>query len=93
MTYARLQDYAKASDLLDKLVAQRPDYLEAWRLLGEATLLQAQPARAVVAYEKAIALDKNNIQVLTVRGLRGVGLRGGGSCTVGGGTQGVWEGG
>jgi len=52
---------------------------EALRVLGEATLLSTQPARSVAAYEKAIAIDDRDQQILTVSGGGGcVGVSGGG---------------
>ena len=65
VSYAQLLEYEKAADLLDKLVAARPKDAEAWRLLGETTLLSQQSQRAVAAYEKAAALSSDDIQVLT----------------------------
>lgn len=40
---------------------------EALRVLGEAALLSAQPARSAAAYEKAIALEPRDQQIVTVR--------------------------
>ena len=65
VSYAQLLEYEKAADLLDKLVAARPKDAEAWRLLGETTLLSQQAGRSVAAYEKAAALSPEDIQVLT----------------------------
>lgn len=40
--------------------------MEAWRLLGESRLLNADAAKSVAAYEKAIALSPDNQTVITV---------------------------
>lgn len=37
--------------------------MEAWRLLGETTLLSQQASRSVTAYEKAVALSTDDLQV------------------------------
>jgi Flp pilus assembly protein TadD len=65
VSYAQLFEFEKAAGLLDKLVAMRPKDGEAWRLLGETTLLSQQPARSTIAYEKAAALIPNDLQILT----------------------------
>ncbi|GAX74303.1 hypothetical protein CEUSTIGMA_g1752.t1 [Chlamydomonas eustigma] len=65
VSYAQLFEFEKAAGLLDKLVAMRPRDGEAWRLLGETTLLSQQPARSTIAYEKAAALIPDDLQVLT----------------------------
>lgn len=65
VSYAQLFEFEKAAGLLDQLVAARPNSAEAWRLLGETTLLSQQPARSVAAYEKAAALSSDDLQVLT----------------------------
>ena len=65
VSYAQLFEFEKAAGLLDQLVAARPNSSEAWRLLGETTLLSQQPARSVAAYEKAAALSSDDLQVLT----------------------------
>jgi cytochrome c-type biogenesis protein CcmH/NrfG len=67
VTYAKMQDYPKASGLLVQLVAARPDYGDAWRLLGEASLLSGEAGRSVTAYEKALELAPGSQTVLTVR--------------------------
>lgn len=47
--------------------AARPSDTEALRLLGESRLLNAEPAKSVAAYEKAISLAPNDQSVITVR--------------------------
>ena len=44
-------------------MARKPDDAEAWRLLGETSLLSTRSSRAVEAYEKAVALRTGNLQV------------------------------
>jgi len=65
VSYAKLFEFQKAADLLEKLTAARPGDVEAWRLLGESALLGQQPARAVGAYEKAAALRYDDLQIQT----------------------------
>ena len=69
VSYAQLFEFEKAADLLDKLVAARPKDAEAWRLLGETTLLSQQAPRSVVAYERAAALSNDDLQVIMALGL------------------------
>lgn len=38
---------------------------EAWRLLGETTLLLQQPGRSAAAYGQAVALDSDSLSILT----------------------------
>ncbi|KAG1679666.1 hypothetical protein FOA52_006183 [Chlamydomonas sp. UWO 241] len=64
VTYARLFEFDKAARLLDRLTKQQPDNGEAWRLLGETTLLMQQAGRSMAAYEQAAALQPNDIEVL-----------------------------
>ncbi|KAG2484032.1 hypothetical protein HYH03_017122 [Edaphochlamys debaryana] len=55
-TYARLQQYDKSAELLERLTKRNPDATEAWRLLGESSLLSQQPRKAVPAFERAVEL-------------------------------------
>jgi cytochrome c-type biogenesis protein CcmH/NrfG len=55
-------------------VAARPADVEALRLLGESRLLNAEPAKSVSAYEKAIALAPNDQSLITVSIQLGLGL-------------------
>eukprot|EP00798_Chlamydomonas_sp_ICE-L_P021866 gene21866-28898_t len=52
VSYAKLSQFETASDLLNQLVQYRPQDAEAWRLLGETSLLSQRSPRAVEAYEK-----------------------------------------
>lgn len=56
VTYAKLFEFEKAADLLERLTKREPSNLEAWRLLGETSLLSQQSKRAVQAYEKVVEL-------------------------------------
>ncbi len=67
VTYAKGYDFDKASELLEKLVAAKPGDVEAWRLLGETSLLSAKAGKAVQAYESAVGLRKEDLQIVTVR--------------------------
>ncbi len=66
VTQAKLYNFPEATKLLDKLVAARPNDVEAWRLLGEAQLLNAQTGKSVAAFEKAATLKADDLQILTV---------------------------
>jgi hypothetical protein len=63
---AKMFQFDKAADLLDLLVKLKPQEGEAWRLLGETSLLAQQSARSVAAYEQAVALKDGDLQVTTV---------------------------
>lgn len=63
VTYAKLFKFDKAADLLDKLTVAKPQEAEAWRLLGEASLLSQQSKRSVDAYQHAAELKQDNMQV------------------------------
>jgi cytochrome c-type biogenesis protein CcmH/NrfG len=77
-TQAKMFQFDKAADLLDKLVKIRPQEAEAWRLLGETSLLAQQSARSVAAYESAVAIKDGDLQFTTVGAgvVRGGGGRG-----------------
>ncbi|KAG2438426.1 hypothetical protein HYH02_010881 [Chlamydomonas schloesseri] len=57
-TYAQLLQYDKAAALLEKLTKRNPADSEAWRLLGESSLLSQQSRKAVPAFEKAVELRR-----------------------------------
>jgi Flp pilus assembly protein TadD len=66
VSYAQLFDFPKAAELLDELVKSKPNDPEAWRLLGETTLLSQEPSRSARAYERAAKLTRDSdVQVLT----------------------------
>lgn len=54
--YAKLYEFDKAASLLERLTKIVPDSRDTWRLLGEASLLNQQPKRAVPAFERAVQL-------------------------------------
>ncbi|GLC45824.1 hypothetical protein PLESTB_001151600 [Pleodorina starrii] len=57
-SYAKLMQYDKAAELLDKLSKRSPNDAEVWRLLGESSLLSQQPRKAVPAFERAVELRR-----------------------------------
>jgi hypothetical protein len=62
---ARLQaqDPAGAVKILDAVTAREPGNVTAWRTLGAALLQTKEPDRAIVALEKALALQPNRPDV------------------------------
>ncbi|WIA22004.1 hypothetical protein OEZ85_004358 [Tetradesmus obliquus] len=64
VTYARMADYPRAADLLEQLTVAKPDDAEAWRVLGEARLLNVDAKESVAAYEKALALRPNDQTII-----------------------------
>jgi Tetratricopeptide repeat/FG-GAP repeat/FG-GAP-like repeat len=62
---ARLQqgDPAGAATLLERITAAHPDDRAAWTLLGTAFRQAKQPAEAIAAYTKTLALDPDQPQV------------------------------
>ncbi|WIA42438.1 hypothetical protein OEZ86_008435 [Tetradesmus obliquus] len=64
VTYARMADYPRAADLLEQLTVAKPDDAEAWRVLGEARLLNVDAKESVTAYEKALALRPNDQTII-----------------------------
>ncbi|KAG2433688.1 hypothetical protein HXX76_008058 [Chlamydomonas incerta] len=70
-TYAQLMQYDKAAGLLEKLTKRNPTDSEAWRLLGESSLLSQQSRKAVPAFEKAVELRRAAVgpPVNTARGV------------------------
>jgi len=65
LAYARLQQFEKASQILEKLVARIPNDADAWRLLGETNLLSERSQPAVAAYKRAVQLRDNDMQIAT----------------------------
>ncbi|KAF5829078.1 hypothetical protein DUNSADRAFT_16611 [Dunaliella salina] len=65
LAYARLQQFDKASQILEKLVARVPNDADAWRLLGETNLLSERSQPAVAAYKRAVQLRDNDMQIAT----------------------------
>lgn len=62
------QSAARISEL-EKIVVQDPKNLQAWVTLGNDYFDTNQPQKAVDAYNKALALDPNNANVLTDQGV------------------------
>ncbi|KAF6263842.1 hypothetical protein COO60DRAFT_1698539 [Scenedesmus sp. NREL 46B-D3] len=65
VTYARMADYPRAAELLEQLTAAKPDDAEAWRVLGEARLLNVDAKESVAAYEKALTLRPNDQTIIS----------------------------
>uniref|UniRef100_A0A7S0X244 Uncharacterized protein n=1 Tax=Chlamydomonas leiostraca TaxID=1034604 RepID=A0A7S0X244_9CHLO len=65
LSYAQLLKYDKAASIMEKLTQRDPKNADAWRLLGETSLLAEQSQRAVKAYEQAVALRGNDLQIAT----------------------------
>lgn len=66
VSYAQLYEFQKSAGLLDELVKRKPNDADAWRLLGETTLLSQEPSRSTRAYETASKLtNDSDVQVLT----------------------------
>ena len=63
------QDYAGAVTLLEELVAGGNAYADAHHLMGVALSLVGQPERALVQFERAIALNPRYLEALIHRGL------------------------
>ncbi|EFJ43190.1 hypothetical protein VOLCADRAFT_121454 [Volvox carteri f. nagariensis] len=61
-SYARMLQYDRAAELLEKLSKRTPNDAEVWRLLGESSLLSQQPRKAVTALERAVELRRQQQQ-------------------------------
>jgi cytochrome c-type biogenesis protein CcmH/NrfG len=48
----------------------KPDDAEAWRVLGEARLLNVDAKESVAAYEKALSLRPTDQTIISVSGLQ-----------------------
>lgn len=62
-------NYEQQIQQLEKIVGQAPDNRNAWVQLGHAYFDSNQPAKAIDAYDKALALDPNDADVLTDQGV------------------------
>jgi tetratricopeptide (TPR) repeat protein/GTPase SAR1 family protein len=65
---------ADATDVLEALLIAKPDHGQALIVLGEARLVAHDPARAVVAFERALALRAGDPAALVGHGLALVAL-------------------
>ena len=55
------KDFARAITLLEVAVQRTPDDADAWNQLAYATRRNGEPAKAIVLYEKALALDSRHL--------------------------------
>ena len=67
-------DIAVATEVLEALLVAKPDHGQALIVLGGARLVAHDPARAVVAFERALALRAGDPAALVGHGLALVGL-------------------
>lgn len=66
---APIVNYQKEIALLEKVIAGDPTNREAWVKLGHSYFDSDQPMKAIEAYNKALALDGNDPNVLTDQGV------------------------
>jgi tetratricopeptide (TPR) repeat protein len=62
-------DYQQKISMLERIVAKEPENRNAWVQLGHNYFDSDQPSKAVAAYDKALALDGNDPNVLTDQGV------------------------
>lgn len=62
-------DYQQKITMLERIVASEPQNRNAWVQLGHNYFDADQPAKAIDAYDKALALDGNDPNVLTDQGV------------------------
>ncbi|HKJ04302.1 MAG TPA: tetratricopeptide repeat protein [Geopsychrobacteraceae bacterium] len=62
-------DYQQKISMLERIVAKEPENRNAWVQLGHNYFDSDQPAKAIVAYDKALDLDDNDPNVLTDQGV------------------------
>lgn len=55
--------------MLEQITAREPQNVQAWIELGHAYFDTRQPAKAVAAYDRALAIQPNNPDVLTDQGI------------------------
>lgn len=58
--YGAIRRYTDALPALERAVALKPDYFEAWCFLGEALVEQGKTAAAIDCFEKSLAIAPNN---------------------------------
>ena len=66
---APVVDQQKNISMLEQVVAREPANRNAWVQLGHTLFDSDQPFKAVEAYDKALALDGNDPDVLTDQGV------------------------
>ena len=62
-------DYQQKITMLERIVAKEPENRNAWVQLGHNYFDADQPARAIAAYDKALALNGDDANVLTDQGV------------------------
>ncbi|PLX86417.1 MAG: hypothetical protein C0618_09295 [Desulfuromonas sp.] len=62
-------DFQQKIVMLERIVSQEPDNLNAWVQLGHNYFDSDQPAKAVTAYDKALALGGDDPNLLTDQGV------------------------
>lgn len=62
-------DYQQKIKILEEIVAKEPDNRSAWVQLGHNYFDSNQPMKAIEAYDKALAMDGNDPDVLTDQGV------------------------
>lgn len=61
-TKMRLKKYSSAQSLLETIIEQDPDYIEAWDLLAELQRLRGDLAESQQTLQKALARSPNSVQ-------------------------------
>jgi len=69
LLWLEADDPGRARDLLARLVADHPDFCRGWRHLGEARAALAEDARALEAFDRALACDGTDAHALHRRAL------------------------
>ncbi len=62
-------DYQQKVKILEEIVGKEPDNRSAWVQLGHNYFDSNQPMKAIEAYDKALAMDGNDPDVLTDQGV------------------------
>lgn len=62
-------DYQQKITMLERIVAKEPENRNAWVQLGHNYFDADQPAKAIAAYDKALALNADDPNVLTDQGV------------------------
>ncbi len=65
--YAARKDYVRATDKVDEIVKGKPDYAPGWILRGEVSLITGDKHAAFISFDKAVALQPNDISPLISR--------------------------
>ncbi|MBV9882444.1 MAG: tetratricopeptide repeat protein, partial [Sphingomonadaceae bacterium] len=67
----KVDNYAVARAVFERVIAEHPQSAEAWDSLGDAYLQQGDRAQALAAFEHALTLDPNRPETIRKRdGLR-----------------------